>query len=359
MSIFALVESDSFEGNLHTNPLNFVHKNLTQISLQVDGVSFPSKLYLVDFETGRSLEGFDGLLDVLGRKHAPGGSLPFERDGYAKGYTFFAFDLSPSGCGRNALGLIKQGDVTISLIDSAMRACSVTAAVFRGVFAADQLPHPSQELPSAYIANCSDSTSGGTHWVAFYQDNPGYIETFDSYDPLAVEKIAENVRLHAFVQGQLRSSPVTGVVACMPAQRLLEDQTELLTLVTLFFQSQEPLFEHDEGQARDQFLQVGFGERRDWASAEAQHFSASIISVRSMMPVRKESLWRDALAGGLHVTVGAPEVLADVSHGRVVVGTPDKVDLLPQVVHGGHLGTGIGDLGVTAVGREVIEDEPN
>ncbi|GAV09632.1 hypothetical protein RvY_19136 [Ramazzottius varieornatus] len=62
-----------------------------------------------------------------------------------------------------------------------MRACPVTAAVFRGVFAADQLPHPSQELPSAYITNCSDSTSGGTHWVAFYQDKPGYIETFDSY----------------------------------------------------------------------------------------------------------------------------------------------------------------------------------
>ncbi|GAV09631.1 hypothetical protein RvY_19135 [Ramazzottius varieornatus] len=115
MLIFALVESDSFHEHLHTNPFNFVDKNLTQISVQVDCVSFPSKPYQVDFETGRSLEHFDGLLDVLGKKHAPGGSLPFDRDGYAKCHTFFAFDLSPSGCGRDALGLIKQGNVTISL----------------------------------------------------------------------------------------------------------------------------------------------------------------------------------------------------------------------------------------------------
>ena len=66
-------------------------------------------------------------------------------------------------------------------IDRAMRSCPVTAPIFRGVFAADQLPSPSQELPAAYIANCSDSTSGGTHWVAFYQDRPGYMKTFDSY----------------------------------------------------------------------------------------------------------------------------------------------------------------------------------
>ena len=115
MLICALVESDTFHGNSLTNPFNLVHKNLTQISVQVDGVSFPSRPYQFDFENGHSLEGFDGLLDVLGRKHAPGGSLPFDRDGYAKGYSMFAFDLSPSGCGRNALGLIKQGNVTVLL----------------------------------------------------------------------------------------------------------------------------------------------------------------------------------------------------------------------------------------------------
>ena len=115
MLICALVESDSFHGNLTANPFNFVHKDLTQISVQVDGISFPSKPYQLDFANGRSLEWFDGLLDVLGRKHAPGGSLSFDREGYAKGYTLLAFDLSPSGCGRNALGLIKQGNVTVSL----------------------------------------------------------------------------------------------------------------------------------------------------------------------------------------------------------------------------------------------------
>ena len=72
-------------------------------------------------------------------------------------------------------------------IDHAMKTCSVTGAVFKGVFAADQLPTRSQDLPAAYIANCSNSDSGGTHWVAFYQEQADTIETFDSYGrPLAL-----------------------------------------------------------------------------------------------------------------------------------------------------------------------------
>ena len=48
--ICALVESDTFNGNSLTNPFNLIHKNLTQISVQVDGISFPSKPYQLDFE---------------------------------------------------------------------------------------------------------------------------------------------------------------------------------------------------------------------------------------------------------------------------------------------------------------------
>ena len=67
-------------------------------------------------------------------------------------------------------------------IDHALRSNPVTARVFRGVYAADQLPNRDTfELPSAYVANCSDSTSGGTHWIAFYQEVPGIMEVFDSY----------------------------------------------------------------------------------------------------------------------------------------------------------------------------------
>ena len=57
----------------------------------------------------------------------------------------------------------------------------ITSPVFRGVFAADQLPVPHYTSPSAYVANCSNADSGGTHWSAFYQDDPSIMEVFDSY----------------------------------------------------------------------------------------------------------------------------------------------------------------------------------
>lgn len=68
-------------------------------------------------------------------------------------------------------------------IETALRNNKITKTVFHGVYPADNLPliQDATKLPVAHIANCSDSTSGGTHWVAFYQDRQDRIEVFDSY----------------------------------------------------------------------------------------------------------------------------------------------------------------------------------
>ena len=87
MVLCALVENTNFQGTFQTNPFKFVHKNLTRISVEVDGLSFPTKPYEVDFSHGRSLEAFNGLLDVLGRKHLSTGSLLIDRSDYNKGYS--------------------------------------------------------------------------------------------------------------------------------------------------------------------------------------------------------------------------------------------------------------------------------
>ena len=81
----------------------------------MDGISFPSKPFQMNFSEGRWLEAYDGLLDALGQKHQLRGGLLMNREHWALGYTVYAFDLSASWCGRNALGLIKQGNVFLSL----------------------------------------------------------------------------------------------------------------------------------------------------------------------------------------------------------------------------------------------------
>ena len=83
-------------------------------------------------------------------------------------------------------------------IDNALRSNPVTSPSFRGVFAADRLPILDHSIPSCYVANCSNADTKGSHWVAFYQDQPAVIEIFDSYEkPLNFH----SAHLAAFTRG--------------------------------------------------------------------------------------------------------------------------------------------------------------
>ncbi|XP_055355053.1 uncharacterized protein F54H12.2-like [Paramacrobiotus metropolitanus] len=109
------VDSEDFHGSSKRNPFNFQHFNLTQISVEVDGQSYPNKPYMADFERSLSLECYDGLLDTLGHRPSLQGSLPFTRTQYNQGYTLYGFDLTPGHTGRGPLTLIKQGNLSVSV----------------------------------------------------------------------------------------------------------------------------------------------------------------------------------------------------------------------------------------------------
>ena len=60
----------------------------------------------------------------------------------------------------------------------------ITSRVFDAVYAADQLPEANTNGATphkAYVANCYNSDSGVSHWIAYYQDKPDVVEIFDSY----------------------------------------------------------------------------------------------------------------------------------------------------------------------------------
>lgn len=50
-----------------------------------------------------------------------------------------------------------------------------------GVFAADRLPTKLLTLPVGFIANTDIHSKEGRHWCAFFVDNNGQVEFFDSY----------------------------------------------------------------------------------------------------------------------------------------------------------------------------------
>lgn len=109
------VESEDFHGKGKTSPFNFQHCNVSQISVEVDGQSFPSKPYRADFSKKSSLECYDGLLDALGRRGDPTGEFIVDRKGYENGYTIFGFDLTPGATGLGPLTLIKQGNLSVAV----------------------------------------------------------------------------------------------------------------------------------------------------------------------------------------------------------------------------------------------------
>ncbi|XP_055344937.1 uncharacterized protein F54H12.2-like [Paramacrobiotus metropolitanus] len=109
------VDSEDFHGSQKKNPFNFQHFNITQISVEVDGQSYPTKPYTADFAHNLSLECYDGLLDTLGHRPSLQGGLPFNRTQYNDGYTIFGFDLTPGHTGRGPLTLIKQGNLSVSV----------------------------------------------------------------------------------------------------------------------------------------------------------------------------------------------------------------------------------------------------
>ena len=123
------VNSNDFHGAKNRNPFNFQHYNLRQISVEVDGQSYPTKPYQADFDKRNWLKCYDGLLDTLKQRNTPFGVLPINRETYAFGYTLQGFDLTPGGTGRGVLTLMKQGNLSVAatcdkpLLETVMMVC--------------------------------------------------------------------------------------------------------------------------------------------------------------------------------------------------------------------------------------------
>ena len=113
--LLGFVASDDFCGKLGRNPFNFQNYEISQISVEVDGTSYPTKPYVTDFKKHHYLEAYDGLLNTLGQRHTPNGQVQFDREAYGNGYTLFGFDLTPGATGRGPMTLIKQGTLSVAV----------------------------------------------------------------------------------------------------------------------------------------------------------------------------------------------------------------------------------------------------
>ena len=112
--IIGIVSSLAFNGTVKETPFNFANFDLAFISADLDGTIYPSQGYSMDYTTECSLQGYEGLLDTLERLNESTGELPFDRQGYNKGFSLYGFDLTVSHTGRGALSLIRTGNLNIN-----------------------------------------------------------------------------------------------------------------------------------------------------------------------------------------------------------------------------------------------------
>ena len=112
--VFAMVENDAFNGAHDKNPFNFQHFDLEKISFSVDGVDMPHKPIEMDFNNKNFTQAYYSLFLGLNKNISDTGSV-IEKSDFEKGYSLFAFDLTPDLCNGSHFNVVRTGNLRANL----------------------------------------------------------------------------------------------------------------------------------------------------------------------------------------------------------------------------------------------------
>ena len=110
--IMALQRNDSHVGNYKLNPLNFQHFDVSKVSLFLNGQIVDGRPLSFDFANNDYIDGFWGLTRAANHRYFNNGTLITRKD-YKNGYTFWAYDLTPSQCDEQFNDPKKRGTLTV------------------------------------------------------------------------------------------------------------------------------------------------------------------------------------------------------------------------------------------------------
>ena len=87
------VGEDAYNGSYIKSPFNFKHYDLSEASITVDGLPFPTRGLHLDFDNDLYTEAHNALLDTI-KRHEGNPDPVIDRKMFKEGYTILAFDLS-------------------------------------------------------------------------------------------------------------------------------------------------------------------------------------------------------------------------------------------------------------------------
>ena len=112
--VLGCVDNDAFNGNYRKNPFNFKHYNMTQLNVYLDGQQQTVRPLELDYAHNQYITAYMSLFTGTGKQFADIGNN-IKRDEYARGYTLYAFDLTPDLGEDDHFNLLKEGNVRVDM----------------------------------------------------------------------------------------------------------------------------------------------------------------------------------------------------------------------------------------------------
>ena len=117
--VFGLVEANSYTGVYGKNPYNFQHFNVTRVGLSVNGEEIPFKQLVLQYDESKPdvdfIQAYSALFSGTGKMYANMG-LDITREEYPKGYTLYAFDLTPDMCDTaDYFNTVQRGSLSVDI----------------------------------------------------------------------------------------------------------------------------------------------------------------------------------------------------------------------------------------------------
>ena len=117
--VFGLVNANSYSGVYGKNPYNFHHFKVTRVSLSVNGEEIPFKQLVLQYDETKSdvdyIQAYNTLFSGTGKMYANMG-IDITREDYPKGYTLYAFDLTPDMCNTaDYFNTVQRGSLSVDI----------------------------------------------------------------------------------------------------------------------------------------------------------------------------------------------------------------------------------------------------
>ncbi|KAK3105954.1 hypothetical protein FSP39_009422 [Pinctada imbricata] len=113
--VVGMVKQKSVNGDYTTNPFNFEHFKITDISLSINGESVPGRPLQMDFGDKRNyISAYVRLFESCGKWNKDTG-LYISRDDFGNGYTFFAFNNTPCVFEEDYINLVRRGNTRLEM----------------------------------------------------------------------------------------------------------------------------------------------------------------------------------------------------------------------------------------------------